>query len=500
MKFLRDNLFLICTAAAVLAPSVVLLAMSRSAANRAAEYGELRTAQSSKISSLSSSGINENAVQLAEKRVDLIKQAAGEVEEYFLQRNRDDYELITFEGISGEQAAAFPIDPELYQRHSLRWLFPQEYRKRVLALVASLGPTAPPTKEELDRETELISSRESFSGTRSAVKLPSGSGPPPRPGSLQDPRYARVKPSTGAPGTTAQPGEGEMAEELAPAEKAFRNLVWAKAGQGRVYVTEESMVPALIATDTSAQYSDDDLWMAQVSLWIQKDIVAAINKTNEDARRRPTARQNGGVPDSAVKRLVNVGVFGYFVREGATGSGSSGPTGQPRVPVAGGRFRYVGNLAGSQSHVPRLTERACNPLYDVVHYEFTVILPVQHLRDLLENLRLQNFHTVLDCTITLPQQESGSYRESSAGENRYYYGTDPVVQVEIIGELLLLTDWTRGRWDAQEKRWDPQYPPLMPKAFLLSMSREDPSALRPEDSSRLGTLLSGQLGSPRPRP
>ncbi|KKL26099.1 hypothetical protein LCGC14_2398670 [marine sediment metagenome] len=67
----------------------------------------------------------------------------------------------------------------------------------------------------------------------------------------------------------------------------------------------------------------------------------------------------------------------------------------------------------------------------------------------------------------------------------YYYGTDPVVQVQITGELQLLTDWTRGQWDEKASKWSQSYPPLMPPEFLQLIRRSTPAAMRKGDDQRL---------------
>ena len=187
-------------------------------------------------------------------------------------------------------------------------------------------------------------------------------------------------------------------------------------------------------------------------------------------------------------------------RRGDQSDQSRGPAERPGGQDQGGR--QLGHQTPGERQHPRIRGEGChdrvvgagpraggslrgNKLYDVVHYDFTVILPARYLRRLYENLRLQNFHTVLDVKISMPGGDSGMSpaAQSRAGESYYYYGTDPVVQAKITGELLLLTDWTRGRWDAVKKEWDKDYPPLMPEQFLKWIAR-DASVLRQEDQTR----------------
>ena len=72
-----------------------------------------------------------------------------------------------------------------------------------------------------------------------------------------------------------------------------------------------------------------------------------------------------------------------------------------------------------------------------------------------------------------------------ADEDLYYYGTDPVVQVDITGELLLLTSWQRGSWDGENNKWSEEFPPLMPLEVLQSLNDTASDAIRDEDRRRL---------------
>lgn len=281
-------------------------------------------------------------------------------------------------------------------------------------------------------------------------------------------------------------------------EKAERNLIWAKSQKGWIYANELSLYAQLVATGASGDYADDDLWMAQVGLWIQKDIAEAIHRTNEHAQQNTLVNNAKGVPSSAVKRLVGTRIRGYVLRSGTGSSPGAGPGGtalSARSAGTDGGIVYLA-LPGGSAGPPTLTGRACNKLYDVIHYDFTVIIPAAYLRRLYENLRLQNFHTVIDVVIGAPGTETGrgAATARAQGDSYCYYGTGPVVEATIVGELLLLTEWTRGRWDAKKKIWDKDYPPLVPEQFLARISR-DPEALREEDKTRIG----GAPAAPTPR-
>ena len=216
-------------------------------------------------------------------------------------------------------------------------------------------------------------------------------------------------------------------------------------------------------------YTDDSLWLAQVGLWVQRDIVDAIIKTNEQVQQTASGGQKG-VAASAVKRLMSIDIRGYVLS--ATGSGEA----------AALQYLEIGGKKNSKP-APRLTGRSCNELYDVIHYDFTVVIPMQHLLRLQKNLMAQNYHTVLKIDVA-----------KSAQSSVHFYGTDSVMRVTIAGEMLMLTDWTRGRWDKNAKQWDKNFPPLMPERVLEQIRTIDAGAIRDEDSKRLKPLVKDKTG------
>jgi len=213
-----------------------------------------------------------------------------------------------------------------------------------------------------------------------------------------------------------------------------------------------------------------------------------------------------------VKHLVEVRVRGYAVGAGgaARPSPRRGPGGvPPGRAAAGGGSLYVSlpTAAGMGARgpaVPSLTQRVTNKLYDVIHYEFTVVAVDRELLRLYSNLLEQGYHTILNVQIGKPAVKAaarpgvgGVMGPAQAGD-LYDYGPDPVVQVTVVGELLLLANFTRGRWDPEAGKWDEKYPPLMPPAFLSRLDRADANALRSADRKRLPAVGGMRAGRRSP--
>ena len=96
----------------------------------------------------------------------------------------------------------------------------------------------------------------------------------------------------------------------------------------------------------------------------------------------------------------------------------------------------------------------------------------------------RNNHTIINVAIE-PLGTRGGYGAAGRSEELYYYGTEPMVQVKLMGELLLLTSWERGTWDPKGNRWSDEFPPLMPTEVLRKLNDANPDALREEDEKLL---------------
>ena len=185
----------------------------------------------------------------------------------------------------------------------------------------------------------------------------------------------------------------------------------------------------------------------------------------------------GGAPGGMGGMPMMPGGGGMPMMPGMGGMppGMGGMPGMPGVGMSGGGGGASASVtAGAATN---LTARATEPRYEVKHYRLTVILNSQDLPKLLTKLLSRNYHTILDVAFDAVPVDP---------QDPYYYGTDAVVQVTIVGELLFLSDWTRGTMvqGADGKSvWSEELPPLMPEAVLRGL--EQANALRDEDKKRL---------------
>jgi len=196
-------------------------------------------------------------------------------------------------------------------------------------------------------------------------------------------------------------------DQTVVAEKASRSAKLHKAEQGLIYV-EPSALDRVFTAETSA--SEDKLWEAQVNLWLTDEIIRAIIATNRqwiaERHAQDAAGRQPTVLDSAVKRLDSIKISASFTP----------------------------SSAGLRTRVS-LGQRETCPQYAVVSYKFVVVMPTRHIRRLTSALETQNYHTVTNINLSPEVQQ--------AATGGYYYGIEPVMRVQVDGEMLLLADWIR---------------------------------------------------------
>lgn len=177
------------------------------------------------------------------------------------------------------------------------------------------------------------------------------------------------------------------------------------------------------------QPTNATLWEAQMKLWMQQDIVAAINLANQNS---------SSVINAPVKRIDQIRVRPGYIgvaeeRQQQQSSDSSETTGpaqqnidQPLEP----------NFAASP------TGRVSNPLYDVRQAEVIVVVASEDLPRLLNAFGKVNLMTPIITRIASLDE----YGEFAAG---YYFGDEDVVEVELLIESLWMRRWTAGQTDKQ---------------------------------------------------
>ena len=209
-----------------------------------------------------------------------------------------------------------------------------------------------------------------------------------------------------------------------------------------------------------------DLWIGQMELWIQQDIVEAIARVNQVDNDR------SNVINAPIKRLVGIKVEKAYVgdREREFEAGrittrrskrSTGPhmghqqmqmqmpSRWPAPGMSTGAANQTVN-AFTQAH----TGRVSNDRYDVWHAKVTLVADARRLPLFFNALAKVNFMTVLELKIT-------DVDEYKALRDDGFIYTGDAVRMEAVIETLWLRDWTE---------------PLMPQEIkqLLGINRPAP--------------------------
>lgn len=441
MQFIRQNLFLIIVVAVVLVVGGAMLAMNFRTGEQVDQEVAARVKLSGHLRRLHSAGISSEMVEAEDARVTTIKKAARGVTETCIEWNRKNYKVLSVtvdDGTGRQEIRAFPVDRELYETKGLKFKVTEKYLKTLRGLLAPLNAARIPTPKEIEDEKRV---------QKEAIQA-------------RLDREERLKAAGREPAADAVREDVER-----EAKREATNIMRIrKARGGLIYADWESLDPLFRGANSLVPY--EDIWKAQLNLWVTEDILAAIAQTNAQSLAGVDEKDRN-VLTAGIKHLVKIDITESYVTEKTTARRSTGIT----APTAGGR-----ESTARKARIDNLTRRLCTRQYDVIHYTVTLIMSTPHVLSFQRNLMARNFHTVLSIELA---DLAGL---ASKPDPLYYYGTEPVMQVTLRGELLLLTAWERGTWEKEKSRWSKKFPPLIPKEALRTIGS---SALRPEDDRRL---------------
>ncbi|MBT3199898.1 MAG: hypothetical protein HN350_08270 [Phycisphaerales bacterium] len=459
MQWIRENLFLSCLA------GVLLISVGVAYAVRSGQDGAFKTKDMGPRAMLaqrlrilrSGPPVNKDWIDKATQRLEKIKKQRDRIVKDASDWNRRNYSVLQLEfEVSGKKRklAAFPYKAREYNDYSLTSKFTNTYRKELYGSLAKLDLTAMPTEGEIGEMSDVLA-KAIFLKRKPAlrrVEYALKSAPKPKDGATtpedEDEDTPRVKPKGVSDedwklATLSETGVRNMARE-----HATQTLMVKKANAGSMFVSPKTLAmvtdPKLPGAANgpeelavvfpqevwrAADAPASKLWLAQLNLWISQDILASIDQTNQASLKRGGKVLTPTVPNSGIKQLVGIQVAeGYLINE----VGVDAETG--------------------------MTQRGTTPEYEIVAYQFSVVMNTAYLPELLRNIMMRGDHTVTDVLIEhLP----------TGTNNRGYYGTDPVAKVSLAGELLFRSDWTR-------------------KIMPIEILEEDLAGLhRPEDAKRL---------------
>jgi hypothetical protein len=200
-----------------------------------------------------------------------------------------------------------------------------------------------------------------------------------------------------------------------------------RARKGVVYATEASFDHYAGIPNTADRPTIENIWVGQIGMWVQEDVVNAIMQANAKAT---------GVDNAVVKRLVSIAVDReYLTRNGKVGVGT-GPQGAVGGERGAATAAPVDDTTVSSAKVFRFspTGRVSNDQYDVVNFTVVVEADARNFRAFLANLTNRRLITPRDIQIL------GVDRDKRQRQG-FVYGKDPVVRVQVRCEAVFLHEW-----------------------------------------------------------
>lgn len=400
MTFVKNNLVTLISGLLIIGLSVfAVLGMTSDSVQKemktlAQKYGPLK--------SLKGSAKNQAVVDAAAQRSEAMKQEVERAKEALASVNGRD---VLLENV-------FPGPTSETRRFDYKEAYAKEFAKWLRMLNASPLPNELELQQAQSDIDEIIArmkeqERENAPETGAIGENPRGNRPklPDTEPDKDDPRF----------------------------NKAIRAQT-AKAAEIRMYLEFNSPrqqsvfhISPILTTDAAPQI--EEMWFAQVGLWIQRDVINAIKAVNDAAAKQLDSETPDTVQAMPIKRLDSINISGYVLPNGGMlpfPKLSTESTGISKGfdPQPGG------NPMGGDQGPATLTGRTSNDTTDVVRVELSLVMDQRDMLKFIDEMSRQNLYVCIDC----------DYRdvEPSEYEKGYYYGTEPLVRAQMVFETYFI--------------------------------------------------------------
>lgn len=205
-----------------------------------------------------------------------------------------------------------------------------------------------------------------------------------------------------------------------------------------MYANDDAFDPLCRISD---QYpSADVMWAAQVSLWIQEDIIQVLARLNKEVADQ-LPEEERYVANLPIKHLLYIALSDPLAPGGETYSGR-------QVSRSGVSASSLEEPVAPPS-TPSFTKREVGETLDVINVAVGLVIDANHLLKVIDGIGDSGFYTPL-----LVSYEAVPYDPNLRG---YIYGPAPVIRVRLEFEHCILRDkLTIG---------DKQYVELMPESI-----------------------------------
>ncbi len=288
----------------------------------------------------------------------------------------------------------FPVAEKLATPVVFRERYAEALKTLPQKLIAGKLPDQAEIQEEMQNVRDLWAQEEEKRRETERGVLPPGEG-----------RQPAAPPPPGAPdvlpGSPRMGGAGTGPDGPIPNEPRFNAVLRARVAKARsirLYIEEGTFHE--LPMDAVRAPTPVEMWMAQVSLWVQQDVVNAIEKLH----REFAGRVRDGevcVEHMPIKHLLSIQVRGYQTSRGL-------------VP-----FPSRTGASAAEAAPPSFTGRVCDDQFDVVRFGVQAVVDQRHLPQVVDRIARENFYKCIDLDYQIVPEKYA--------QDGYLYGTAPVV-------------------------------------------------------------------------
>ncbi len=394
-RFLFEIICSVCAAAGIALIFLGLGGMS----NVKSKMDEAYSIKTSIASMGGANPINNEAVELAQRRIDAINAADAEAMAFVTSMNYRE-----------------PLVPEAFPNAddaAKGKAFQQAYRKELFNWLRILNAGDIPTDDMIRQEQDLIDAEKPVDELL---------GADPDKQSSRD-----------------EEDEGDSLRKNAEVRAAVRN-----AKSISCYATLDSFQESEVSRPDGPMFrstppSQEDMWHAQLEVWIQRSIVDAISSVNRQAEEKikeqyPEAE--AWVGNLPVKELTAIQTTTYYITDADDGASRGGSKDRPAPPGS-----YTSVFTGNKS----------GKLYELMQFTVKLVVDARDIPGVVAGLCQNNFHTPLKV-----EYEAIPPNVELVDK---IYGDDPVVSITIDFETVFFFDL---------------YGPLMPDEILKELNKKRP--------------------------
>lgn len=434
MQFVKKNVVVLASGGvALIAIVVMVLGMTDTSVR---DDMQKRIGGASAISSLRSDPKNQASVDAETARV---KGAKAE-----LKKATEELERIN------KRAPLVDVFPRL-TTSAKAFEFKQVYADALKKLLSDASAGDLPSYAEVEEEQQNVSDLIETERMNQEEGGDASAAPPPPPQSTGA-RTGRTAggPTVGGPQVGGPGKHDAAAPPVPPPGAAFgdikydatRRAVAAKAKSIRVWANEWALHRSPILEQQAAP-ALADMWYAQMTYWIEADVINAIKQLNDEAAAKAPGGE-GDIETSPVKRLERLRVFGYIAPDGKVIE-------FPAMNPSNERGMGQAQMPGPSDMRPSFTLKKPDEQFDVVRFVVYAVVDQRDVNAFIDRICRQNFYVCVYVEIGAPDMSLG-----------HAYGTDPVCRVTLDFE---------GYFSRKA------YAPLMPPdvAKLLGINPPQPS-------------------------